>query len=552
MKNVFTISPKKGAPMNKGFLSYWRRAAGTKRIVYPMIAFFLLTPFLLSCGGSGGTPGAEPASPSRILTSAVDSQNQSAQDAVLDVIALASTFAEGQEAIEATLGTMTPTLEGIELWASANPNEADVLVNRLDLLFLKAQQHAYQYEGAIADLIQQETVISREMGLNGGTRELVSVGSALILLTLAGAGAGAMKGAVEAFNACSYLPDNTTAEQAKKLECIISRWPQSAADAIKGTISSGVTTAASWAAGIKKWRTVKFLIDGYGAYDSADSISQAFGVRSCEQTHRSLSQRALLPGRQLQMIDFEDLTPDDVYIGTSEDGAFHNVPEGDWTFVFFEDGYLRQQTRCVAVGGEDPIEVPVTMIPIEALPIEPPPDDNGNNCIDPPCDSDPPVGTTVSATVSIPGYSSFAPSFVAITLGTCSENDGTYPTIYASSGGRNPDPRNSDTLILYLNNNLGFGTWNLETGPCGTPFVGFNTKNILETGSEWPVGFGSYAGSITIENYGTTYGERITGSFAVWVEGNRCLDLECENEEVIQGTISGNFDGVITDFSATY
>jgi hypothetical protein len=67
----------------------------------------------------------------------------------------------------------------------------------------------------------------------------------------------------------------------------------------------------------------------------------------------------------------------------------------------------------------------------------------------------------------------------------------------------------------------------------------------------WPVGFSSYSGSITLEEYGTNYGDRLKGSFSVQLKGSQqlCPTSECDVDKEITGSISGSFDGIITNYT---
>ena len=154
--------------------------------------------------------------------------------------------------------------------------------------------------------------------------------------------------------------------------------------------------------------------------------------------------------------------------------------------------------------------------------------------------------------VDIPGHGTFNPDVKIAGLGTCSSSSSMFPVIYAGTGGMDPDPLQDDILSIALNNDLGIGTWGLASGPCDTPEVFFSTKDILDQGFVWPVGFISLSGSITLEEYGTQYGDRLKGSFIVQVEGSQrlCPTPECNVDKEITGTISGSFDGIITDYTS--
>jgi len=571
--------------MAKGLVHSWSSAANRNIVIYHLIFFFVFTPFLASCGGSGDTDSTNYTASANSVADTVDDQNKSAEAAISGAVDLAIAIDSGKGLIEGVFGTMTPSQEDIEDYVENDSTEAVNFIYQLEALAADAQFAADEFNASIEELKNLEKIIINSIGEDNdavaeASRAVTALGlisSALLVLTLFGGLAAAGKGAADAMHECDHIESI-----AKKLECLVYKWPTSAANAVKGTISTGVTAVTSWAAGVQEWKTIKFLIDAYSTYDSADSIKKAFGIRRCDQTanHEMYS--------QIQATDVDNLTPDDVYIGTSENGTFHNIPEGYWTFLLLEDGNLRKVSHCVDATGESPLEEHVTLIPIEAvqdndqdgfLGIEGDCDDQNaginpdaiedcsdgidNNCNalidcdDSQCDMDTACQgssseTTVNVNVDIPGHGTFNPDFRMVGLGTCSSSSSLFPTIYAGSGGMNPDPLNDDILSIILNNDLGVGTWDLATGQCDTPEVIFSTKDILEEGFVWPVGFSSYSGSITLEEYGTQYGDRLKGSFSVHVDGSQrlCPTPECDVYKEITGTISGSFDGIITEYTS--
>jgi hypothetical protein len=594
---------KKENIMANGSMCSWSSAASRKIIVYHLILFFIITPFLASCGSSGGTDGTNNTSGTDPVADTASDQNRSAKDAILGAVDLAIAIDSGRGLIEDFFGSMDPSQEEIKEFVENNLYEAANLIGQLEVLAADAQSGADEFNASIEELKRLENIIINSIGkdidasvyTSRDARALGLVGSALVILTVIGAAAAAGKGAADAIHECDYIvlcdpmPDtkdpkygDCVVKITEKLACYITKWPRAAAEAITGTISTGVTTVASWAAGVQEWKTIKFLIDAYSTYDSADSIKKAFGIRRCDQDANSFMYR------QIQEVDIDTLTPDDVYIGTSENGTFYNVPEGYWTFLLLEDGQMRKVSHCVDATGESPMEEHVTLIPIEAiqdndkdgfLGIEGDCDDQNpsthpdaiedctdgidNNCNtffdcdDSQCDGDAACQgsqpeTIVNVNVDIPGHGTFNPDFKIAGLGTCSSSSSLFPTIYAGSGGMNPDPLNDDILSIVLNNDLGVGTWDLATGECDTPHVFFSTKDILEEGFVWPVGFSSYSGSITLEEYGTQYGDRLKGSFSVQVDGSQqlCPTPECDVYKEITGTISGSFDGIITEYTS--
>ena len=586
--------------MAKGLVHSWSSAANRNVVVYHLIFFFIFTPFLASCGGSGGTGGTNTTARADSVADTADDQNKSAEAAISGAVDLAIAIDSGKGLIEGVFGTMTPSQEDIEDFVENDPTEAVNFIYQLEALAADAQFAADEFNASIEELKNLEKIIINSIGEDNdavadasrAVTALGLIGSALVVLAVIGVAAAAGTAAADALHECDHIelcnPMPAPGDPAlggcvikitEKLVCTLSKWPKATIDAVTATISTGVTAVTSWAAGVQELKTIKFLIDAYSTFDSADSIKKAFGIRRCDQDANSFMYR------QIQEVDIDTLTPDDVYIGTSENGAFYNVPEGYWTFLLLEDGQMRKVSHCVDATGESPMEEHVTLIPIEALQdndqdgflgIEGDCDDQNpgthpnaienctdgidNNCNtffdcdDSQCDGDAACQGSqseaiVNVIVDIPGHGTFNPDFKIAGLGTCSSSSSLFPTIYAGSGGMNPEPLNDDILSIALNNDLGVGTWDLATGECDTPEVFFSTKDILDDGFVWPVGFSSYSGSITLEEYGTQYGDRLKGSFSVQVDGSQrlCPTPECDVYNEITGTISGTFDGIITD-----
>ena len=350
-------------------------------------------------------------------------------------------------------------------------------------------------------------------------------------------------------------------------------------------VTAYTTPLSLGAAGYKK---IQLAIDAFSAYDAGGKIKTLIGERWGGSTQGF----GIQIGNDSTIGVAAAPNPDAAFfIGTSEEGTFL-VPEGDWKFMAVADGYARGLTGRVSVSGsEDIIQEKVTMVPgDEAAELVDDYDADGFTICDEDCNDDdasvyPGANeicddgidndcnllidcddsqcgldaacqggasqAIVNVVVDIPGHGTFAPDFKMAALGTCSSSSEFFPTIYAGSGGVNPDPLNDDVLSIALNNDLGIGTWDLATGPCETPEIFFSTKDILDEGFVWPVGFSSYSGFITLEEYGTQYGDRLKGSFSVQVQGSQrlCPTPECDVDRDITGTISGSFDGIITDYT---
>ena len=84
----------------------------------------------------------------------------------------------------------------------------------------------------------------------------------------------------------------------------------------------------------------------------------------------------------------------------------------------------------------------------------------------------------------------------------------------------------------------------------------FSSREILSrqnSSSNWPLVFGQVGGSMQLERYAASIGDRLKGSFSLKMEGDQtiCLDAECGTgtSQIITGTINGVFNGFLKDFS---
>jgi len=518
-------------------MRYWNYSESRKIVIYPLIFLFVLMPLLTSCSSSSDTEDAPSGTQSATVESAVNDQNRSSQTAISEATDMAAAFDAGSALIDAAFGDPEPSAQDIEDFVTNNPDEAAVLIDQFETLAVEVQVATEKFSAAIDELKQQESDLENLLGANldataGGVdrnaQEFFSLTTAAVVLTVFGLVAAAGKGASDAMQACSHLPEDTTVEIAAKLECTLKAWPGAAANVARATVSTAATSVAGWASGVANLKKIKFIIDSYGTYDSVDSIRKAFGIKRCDQSGDSSL------NRQSLAFETDNLGPGDVYMGTSDDdGVFHSVPEGHWTFLLIEDGHLRKVSQCLDCLGQSPIEAHVTLIPIQALL-----DDDTSVSSD----------TILTATVSIPGYGTFSPNFQAAGLGSCSETPDSIPAIFASSGGKTPDVLNSDILSIFLNNDLSIGVWQAPgSGPCDFPDINFSTKDIRNESDSVPVVFSAYSGTINIQEYGTGYGDRLKGSFNLQVVGDQtlCPTSECDGLREITGTITGDFDGVI-------
>lgn len=161
--------------------------------------------------------------------------------------------------------------------------------------------------------------------------------------------------------------------------------------------------------------------------------------------------------------------------------------------------------------------------------------------------------------IDIPGYTGpFYKAVVGFGLANVDDGPYIYPTVAAASS-LTPQGLEDDYFALIFSENLTDqsyavdDTWITDGGIAD---LFFSTHEILDEGSfVWPVGFGQTSGTLNLDYYGTAYGDRLKGSFAMNVEGTKytCINSVCEDEEdftteTISGTISGRFDGFLKNY----
>ncbi len=169
--------------------------------------------------------------------------------------------------------------------------------------------------------------------------------------------------------------------------------------------------------------------------------------------------------------------------------------------------------------------------------------------------------SSLYASIDIPGY--YTKTFTVsgekcsavlsrITDGEGHVALGDIPAIVGYTGN---DPLNvEERLIISLNPALtGPGTYTsvgdmfdlLDGVQVG---VDFSTDTIKDQDAMASmVIFYATSGSVVVDRFGTKVGERISGTYDVTVQGERtlCSGGDCDDSEVITGTIEGSFDGVL-------
>jgi len=163
------------------------------------------------------------------------------------------------------------------------------------------------------------------------------------------------------------------------------------------------------------------------------------------------------------------------------------------------------------------------------------------------------TGTT-NIQVNIPGYTPpFITALSGAILGSIDASQNIYPSIFATN---DQDITVTDIFTIMLTNTLpGAGSYNisnLDIDEGGLATVRFTTLQILDQDSLRPVVFQSISGTVTLQEYGKTYGEQLKGSFNVILEGeqNICTDSGCTTtvKNVIRGSMTGIFEGVIQQY----
>lgn len=338
------------------------------------LAYCLIFLLITGCGGSGGSSTATNDADDQDITYAAK-QNTSAKQYIDDASILASAFKKGADSIAAYLGEDWEEWDwtGEELSWFLTEEEIDSLLTELQTLIKNdIVPTADSFKTASDEIINTENNLNLSSNLveDNLVQPFITGGEVLVVLTVFAFVAGAAIGATEAVNQTSSMPEGTMRERADKIATTIKVWPGAALEAIKGVISTGVEEVSSWATGTAGYKKTTITIKVGSAIHSGVTVHNALGIKRCDKPQSQDFQN--IP--QLQAIDTNDLLPNDIYIGRSDDnGVFHNIPEGEWTFVSFENGYIRGITACYDISGpEDIAEIEVEMDPIEEGSVDPP------------------------------------------------------------------------------------------------------------------------------------------------------------------------------------
>ena len=339
-----------------------------KKLIFLVLRVWLVAILMTGwtgCSGGGGSDST-PNNTDNEDISYAESQNINVKKYVDSAVTLAKAFEEGNNLIAVSLGEDWEykewTTDDLSLFLSNE--EIESLLAELKVLIKNdIVPAAGSLKEAADEIINAEENLNLSSSLldNNLIQPTSVVGGVLVVLTVFAFVAGAGKGAADAINETSDMPDSTIEEKKDKLIAILMKWPEASAEAIKGVISTGVEEFAAWATGTAGLKKINVLIQILSAGHSVGTVHDGMGIKRCDDPES----QELHNNLNMQAIDTTNLSPDEIYIGRSdESGVFHNIPEGNWTFVTFQDGYIRGITECYELLESENInEITVEMEP---------------------------------------------------------------------------------------------------------------------------------------------------------------------------------------------
>jgi hypothetical protein len=181
------------------------------------------------------------------------------------------------------------------------------------------------------------------------------------------------------------------------------------------------------------------------------------------------------------------------------------------------------------------------------------------------CGNEVVVGDILTAVVSIGDYSaSFTFTGTLATFGTIEDGNGgillgDIPSIIGTDGDLDLTTPgalvNQDTLLIMFDpalagpfpRTISLTTDELMEG--GEAQITYSSPHIPNWQGNNPydpvVIFTAVGGSFTVERFGSSVGGFLKGTFSIDVEGVR--DIDDDNSEVLTGTITGSFEGVLSE-----
>ena len=434
-----------------------------KNALYAM----LITLIVVACGGGGG--GGDIAGGGDTSKNVFEEQNEYAQQTISYTYTFAKAMNEETELLTDALG------EGWEYWewteddirSVLGEDEIEHLADQVMTLYeQKIIPAADAAELSVEGLMSSEQKIQSLLNMvKSPQREFrfLGVGETVAVMTIAAIIAAA---AAYLKKKRELLKGKTGGQRlvaslngAGKLVGVT--FEAGALSVGESVVLGGIAKTAQ----ISKYGKLSAQIKGYSNVKTA--AGTIIGVKECISNSEEQNKT---PERVLKALydDIDDL--DIVYFGKSDDdGVFYNIPEGDWTFVVFEEGNVRSETECISIiEGMNEIEVSMNTIDemMEKLDIE---NDTDNVCTDS-------SSTYVWYVENLPLKDVF--------VGTCEEFTAETPLCYYQGGGLD-----CSILADKVEHGSGYGS-NEEAidATCGT------VSDIGPCGSTWSCGWLGWIG----------------------------------------------------------
>lgn len=562
-----------------------------------ILAAFIITGFFIGCGGGSNTDHSSLTTITED-TSPLAKENYYAQQFVSATIEYGTAKSEGKALIRKTLGDdwQNAKWTGDSIFAYLGEEKAIAFTKQLVDINEKKIRPALDKIKIYSDKLNKaeaelNTLLSLGLGAKGKTNprfflldDFFIAGTILVAITAAFT--------AEAIAVTTVVDDAHTGDPIKDLGKTVSTWTKAADKGLKSFITSAgeslTWAGASALAEANKLKDFATTIDVVSTGKSIkDGISDFIGIKDCSNLYNE--KKAIDLNRMLAAVRNSD--PATLYIGRTDAARkLYNVPEGEWAFVAFEDGYARSAV-CVNVQ-DNTTEVHLQTEPIKYFhetildddkdgyseeqgdcndhdkALYPTAVEKCNDGIDNNCDgqtdcndesckgevicqeeqssSSPSTSTgisMISATVSIPGYGMFQSNSTLCTFGAYDDSPNLYPACIASTNSNifSLNPYSDDILTLFFNTSLKKGgtySFSKEVSDNWSVDLFFSTPRFKDSDGNLAA-FGSISGTVTLTQFGTAVGDKIAGTFTAVVEGHPGAN------GTVQGNISGSFNGIL-------
>ncbi|MCH9739370.1 MAG: hypothetical protein K0U38_00820 [Epsilonproteobacteria bacterium] len=512
-----------------------------KRVLFS----FVVVVAMLGCGSGNGENTDQ-----TVAKNSYEQQNKYAEESFSHSYEFFEALDESNELVKNVLGDDWIDTEWTEddIETMLSENEIETLSDQLITIFTdKVIPSAEKAETAINALVnsspnnlQKASIFSKKIV----TMEPVALAGAVTAATITAIIAFTLKAIHEGLKFKAAAEKMTPVEKIVDATGVLYRANKVAKESGKAAVLSArdsvVFNGLQAAAQAKKLHTLKTALST--ASDLNDGAGIFLGINECKAEASSNKQNLLSQSIEIEIIPVDNTdesihnSDEEVlnnnteisYMGKSDsDGTFYNIPEGEWSFYAYKDGHVPTPVGCVTVN-DNTDEVSVNMTPIDST------KDDGNSDF-----------TTLlpqnglNLTINIPGYTGeFEPAIAGFTAG---------PIIVAGSA--NPLTEDHFTMFFQdpeLSSNGTYPITNASTG--NTRFV-FHSPQITHEDTEAPVFFYTQSGSVSLIEYGSNRGEKLSGSFTAQVEGEQriCMDVNCNNTQyqTITGTMSGTFNSIL-------